>query len=129
MLNGSVPQLVQKANIFFWTLLHTNDKWPFFNHFKPIFAIYINIFHKTEVQTVISTLFISSFWCYIMIHNTSGLDSYNLVKYILDRFIFLSSLLTPTSSPYFHQPGGLIAYCLLSVLSGLSVLNFESCPI
>ena len=30
-----------------------SDKWPFYNRFWPIFANYMNIFHKTEIQTVI----------------------------------------------------------------------------
>ena len=37
---------------------------------------------KQMIQTFVTvqkTLFILSFWCYIMIHNTSGFDSYNLV--------------------------------------------------
>ena len=30
-----------------------SDKWPFYNRFWPFFANYMNIFHKTEIQTVI----------------------------------------------------------------------------
>ena len=28
------------------------DKWPFYNHIWPFFANYMNIFYKTEIQTV-----------------------------------------------------------------------------
>ena len=30
-----------------------SDKWPFYNRFWSFFANYMNIFHKTEIQTVI----------------------------------------------------------------------------
>jgi hypothetical protein len=30
-----------------------NDKWPLYDHFWPFFAIWMFIFHKTEIQTVI----------------------------------------------------------------------------
>ena len=29
-----------------------NDKWQFYDHFWPFFANYMDIFHKTDVQTV-----------------------------------------------------------------------------
>ena len=32
---------------------HNSMRWPFYNHFLPFFANYINIFLKTEVQIVI----------------------------------------------------------------------------
>ena len=78
---------------------------------------------RKSLSRLVSTLtecclFISSNWCYIMIHNTSGLDSYNLVTGC--RFIFLSSPLTPTYRRFDS---------LMSALSSLkSVLNLGQLP-
>jgi hypothetical protein len=78
---------------------------------------------RKSLSRLVSTLtecclFISSNWCYIMIHNTSGLDSYNLVTGY--RFIFLSSPLTPTYRRFDS---------LMSAFSSLkSVLNLGQLP-
>ena len=50
-LNGEVSKSAEIFSID-CSEMKENDKWPFYDHFRPFFGNYMTIFHKTEVQTV-----------------------------------------------------------------------------
>ena len=55
-----------------------SHKWPFYNHLWSLFCQYIDIFHKTEIQTVILRCLVCK--------NLNWIKSYN--KILVKIFIF-----------------------------------------
>ena len=59
VLNGSQSWIFKIWQLFFFWGIKTpfgtlfRPKWPFYNHLWSLFANYIDIFHKTEIQAVI----------------------------------------------------------------------------
>ena len=59
VLNGSKSWIFKILQLFFFWGIKTpfgtlfRPKWPFYNHLWSLFANYIDIFHKTEIQAVI----------------------------------------------------------------------------
>merc|ERR1712008_127863 len=51
---GDTKHKIQKTHTSANSPKFESDRWPFYNRFWPLFfANYMNIFHKTEIQTVI----------------------------------------------------------------------------
>ena len=86
-----------------------NDKWPFYDHLRPVFGNYMTIFYKTEVQTVILK-------CLTLIKglNLDWFKSYDS-KYEYFNFLFFCDILEKNAIAFFAFLG-IFAFFAITVV-------------